>query len=182
VPVLSLLLTRSAALPRSEMTAVGPRVVFGWADELTPSQVTAVGRVVIAMLAQGAPPDVGRGFGLAWDGGVRIPRPEHNLMFDDFTQLEISVAGVLASRDLRAPDAVPRPQGFGVFAQLFGTRSAAHSPAAAAIEASGEAGRRGLVALWNAWVAMRYREAMPEGTFEMLTRPWASVVGPLPDR
>lgn len=182
-PVLSLLIARSAALPRSEMTAVGPGVVFGWADELTSAQVRAIGSVVIAMLAEGATADVGRGFGLAWDGGARIPGPERDTMFEDFTQLEVAVAGVLVGRDLRTVEAAPRPHGFGAFAQLFGTRSASGpSPAAAAIDAAGEPGRRGLVALWNTWSALRYRSAIPGPTFELLTRPWVTEVGPLPDR
>ncbi len=47
-------------------------------------------------------------------------------------------------------------------------------------EASGEPGRLGLVALWNAWVAMRYRALIPGPTFALLTQPWETVVGPLP--
>ncbi len=182
-PVLSLLLARSAALPRSEMTAVGPGVVFGWADELTSAQVRAIGGVVTAMLAEGVTADVGRGFGLAWDGGARIPGPERDALFDDFTQLQVAVAGVLVGRDLRSVEVAPRPHGFGAFAQLFGTRAASGpSPAAAAIDAAGEPGRRGLVALWNTWVVMRFRPSIPGPTFELLTRPWVTVVGRLPDR
>lgn len=181
-PAASHFLARSAALPVSEMAVAGPDVVFGWAAELTPAQVLRIGAVVIEMLAEGAPADVGRGFGLAWDGGVRIPRLERGPLFEDFAQLEVSVAEVLTGRQLRSVDAAPRPHGFGAFAQLFGTRAQGPSPVAAVIEAAGEPGRHGLVALWNAWMAMRYRSAMPAPTFELLVRPWVTVVGRLPDR
>jgi len=181
-PAASLFLARSAALPVSEMTAVGPAVVFGWAAELTSVQVLRIGAVVTNMLAEGAPADVGRGFGLAWDGGVRIPGPERDRLFEDFTQLEVTVAEVLTGRDLRSAAAAPRSHGFGAFAQLFGPRSQGPSPVSAAIEAAGEPGRLALVALWNAWMAMRYRAAMPAPTFELLVRPWVKVVGRLPDR
>ena len=182
VPAVSHFLARSAALPVSEMAVVGPSVVFGWAAELTPAQVLRIGAVVSDMLAEGAPADVGRGFGLAWDGGVRIPRLERDRLFEDFTQLEVSVAEVLTGRHLRSVDTAPRPHGFGAFAQLFGPRTQGPSPVAAAIEAAGEPGRYGLVALWNAWMAMRYRSAMSGPTFELLVRPWVTVVGRLPDR
>ena len=181
-PAASRFLARSAALPVSQMAAVGPDVVFGWAAELTPAQVLRIGSVVSAMLAEGASADIGRGFGLAWDGGVRIPRLERDTLFEDFTQLEITVAQVLTGRDLRSTGSAPKPQGFGAFAQLFSPRAQGPSEVAAAIEAAGEPGRHGLVALWNAWMAMRYRSAMPAATFELLVRPWVTVVGRLPDR
>jgi hypothetical protein len=180
-PAASHFLARSAALPVSEMAAVGPAVVFGWASELTSAQVLRIGAVVIGMLDEGAPADAGRGFGLAWDGGVRIAGPERDRLFEDFTQLQVAVAEVLTGRDLRSVAAAPKPYGFGTFAQLFGTRPQGSSPASAAIEAAGEPGRLGLVALWNAWMAMRYRSAMPSSTFELLVRPWETVVGRLPD-
>ena len=181
-PAASRFLARSAALPASERAAVGPAVVFGWAAELTPAQVLRIGAVVGGMLAEGAPADVGRGFGLAWDGGVRIPGPERDHLFEDFTQLEVTVAEVLTGRRLRSVEAAPRAHGFGAFAQLFGPRAQGPSAVTAAIEAAGDPGRYGLVALWNAWMAMRYRSAMPAPTFELLVRPWVRVVGPLPDR
>ena len=135
------------------------------------------------MLADGAPADVGRGFGLAWDDGVRIPRPERDTMFEEFTQLEVTVGGVLVGRDLRAARPRRDSAGFGAFAQLFGGRSSprrrrppprSRRPASRAAAA--------LVALWNTWVAMRYRASIPAPTFELLTRPWVTVVGRLPDR
>jgi hypothetical protein len=182
VPAVSLFLARSSAFSTAERAELGPEVVFGWATELTAGQVARLGGVVAAMLAEGARPEVGRGFALAWDDGARIPRHERDTMFEDFTQLEVAVASVLVGRDLRAEETGSRPRGFGAFAQLFGSRSGTASPTAAAIEAAGEAGRRGLVAAWNTWAAMRYRTLIPAPTFELLTRPWVTVVGPLPDR
>jgi hypothetical protein len=91
------------------------------------------------------------------------------------------VAEVLTGRDLRSVEAAPRPHGLGAFAQLFAPRTQGPSAVAAAIDAAGDPGRRGLVALWNAWMAMRYRSAMPAPTFELLVRPWVTVVGRLPD-
>ena len=111
---------------------MGPGVVFGWAAELTPAQVLRIGAVVTDMLGKGAPADVGRGFGLAWDGGVRIPRLERDTLFGDFTQLEVTVAEVLTGRDLRSLDAAPRTHGLGAFAQLFGPRAQGPSAVAAA--------------------------------------------------
>jgi len=181
VPVLSLLLARSAALPPSERSALGPDVVFGWASELTSGQVLGIGRVVMEMLAAGAPVDAARGFGLAWDGGAKIPRHERDTMFSEFTDLELTVASLLAGRDLRAVAPAPKPR-FGALADMFGTRNAGQSAAAAALEGAGEPGRRGLVALWNAWMALRYRSLLPGATFELLARPWVTIVGPLPER
>ncbi len=182
LPATSLFLARSAAFSPSKRGELGPDVVFGWATELSAGQVARIGGVVTAMLDEGVRADIGRGFALAWDDGVKIPKPERDTMFEDFTQLEVSVASVLVGRDLRSVETAPRQRGFGAFAQLFGSRSGSQSAAAAAIEAAGEPGRRGLVALWNTWVAMRYRAAIPETTFELLTRPWVTVVGRLPDR
>ena len=51
----------------------------------------------------------------------------------------------------------------------------------AVIEAAGRPAQMGLVALWNVWAAMRYRASIPQGTFEMLVKPWITVVGPLPE-
>ena len=182
VPAASMFLARSAAFSPEERGNLGPDVVFGWVTELSARQVTRIGGIVTAMLAEGARADIGRGFALAWDDGARIPRPERDTMFEAFTQLEVAVGSVLVGRDLRPDEAAPRQRGLGAFAQLFGSRSSTPSPAASAIEAAGEPGRRGLVALWNTWVAVRYRALIPEATFELLTRPWVTVVGRLPDR
>lgn len=182
IPVLSSVLARSAAMPPFERAEAGPVVTFGWASGLTPGEILAVGQVVIEMLAAGAPPDTGRGFGVAWDDGVRIPRRERDAMLREFTDLEIAVASVLAGRDLRADEPPPPPSGLGgLFSQLVSPRDRGQSQAAEAINRSGEPGRRGLVALWNAWVAMRYRALIPSPVFELLVRPWVTVVGPLPE-
>ena len=181
-PPPSLFLARSAAMSLPDRAAQGPGVVFGWAEELGAGQVTRIGRVVIDMLAHGAPADLGRGFGLAWDGGLRIPRLERDALFGEFTELEVVVASIIAGRDLRAAERESRQRGFGAFAQLFSGRQSGQTAAAAAIDGAGEPGRLGLVALWNTWMAMRYRSGIPASTFEALVRPWVTVVGPLPDR
>jgi hypothetical protein len=182
VPVASLVLARSAAMPPSERAEVGPEVVFGWATRLAPGEILALGRVVTEMMAAGAPPEVGRGFGLAWDAGVRIPRKERDAMLREFADLEISVGSVLVGRDLRAEEPTPPSRGLGaLFDQLVLPKNRLESQAGEVINRSGDPGRRGLVALWNAWVAMRYRAIIPAPTFELLVRPWVSVVGPLPE-
>jgi hypothetical protein len=182
VPVASLVLARSAALPAPERAAVGPEVVFGWATGLTPGQILALGRAVTQMVAAGATLDVGRAFGIAWDARVRIPRQEREAMLREFADLEISVGSVLMGRDLRAEEPPTPSRGLGaLFDQLVVPRNRLESLAGEAINRSGDPGRRGLVALWNAWVAMRYRALIPAPTFELLVRPWVSVVGPLPE-
>jgi hypothetical protein len=180
-PATSLFLARSAAFSSAERKALGPDVTYGWATELSAAQVLRIGRVVSDMLADGAPANIGRGFGLAWDGGARLPRHERDALFSEFTELQVEVAGVLVGRNLRTAETGGRQRGFGAVAQLFGSRSGGPSPTTAAIEAAGEPGQRGLVALWNTWAAMRFRAAIPDATFELLTRPWVTVVGPLPD-
>ena len=161
---------------------MGPDVMFGWAAGLTSREILSIGRVVGEMLAAGSPPDIGRGFGLTWDAGVRFPRQELNAMFREFTELEVTVGGVLAGRDLRASEPTQRSRGLGAMLDgLFSRASPRDSQAAAALEGSGEPGRRGLVALWNVWVAMRFRSILPRPTFELLVQPWVTVVGPLPE-
>ncbi|HEY5434947.1 MAG TPA: hypothetical protein VIK13_06920 [Candidatus Limnocylindrales bacterium] len=182
VPVPSMILARSAAMSLSERAGVGPEVTFGWAARLTPSEILRLGRVVHEMLASGAPPDIGRGFGLAWDAGVRIPRQESDAMFREFTALEVTVGSVLAGHDLRAAEPARQPQGLGaLLGQLVPRARPEASEAAAALNGSGEPGRKGLVALWNAWAAMRYRSLISRPMFELLVRPWVTVVGPLPE-
>jgi hypothetical protein len=181
IPVASSLLARAAALPAPERVGMGPDVAFGWAAGLTPRDILSLGRVVGDMLAAGAPPDVGRGFGLTWDAGVRLPRKDLDAMFREFTELEVTVGGVLSGRDLRSAEPAPRSRGLGALFDSWLTRTRPQdAQAAAAFESSGEPGRRGLVALWNAWAAMRYRDRIPPPTFELLVRPWVTVVGPLP--
>ena len=100
----SALLARAAALPSPEREGIGPEAMFGWVARLTPAEILQLGRVVHDMLGAGSPADIGRGFGLAWDAGVRLPRQDLKPMFREFTELEVTVAGVLAGRDLRAAD------------------------------------------------------------------------------
>jgi hypothetical protein len=103
-------------------------------------------------------------------------------MFREFADLEISVGSVLIGRDLRAEEPKPPSRGLGgLFDHLVLPKGRLDSQAGEAINRSGDPGRRGLVALWNAWVAMRYRAIIPAPTFELLVRPWVSVVGPLPE-
>jgi len=181
IPVPSSLLARAAALSPSERARMGPDVTFGWAVRLTSGEILSLGRVVGDMLASGSPPDIVRGFGLTWDAGVRLPRQDLDAMFREFTELEITVGCTLAGRDLRADGQAPRSRGLGTMFDLLVNRPRpGESQAAAALENSGEPGRRGLVALWNVWVAMCYRSLIPGPTFDLLARPWVTVVGPLP--
>lgn len=182
VPVRSALLARAAALPPSERAIIGPEATYGWAARLTPAEILLLGRVVHDMQASGSPRDIGRGFGLAWDAGVRLPRQELKQMFREFAELEVTVAGVLVGRDLRAGEPAPRPQGLGaLLGQLVPRVRPEESQAAAALESSGEPGRLGLIALWNVWMAVRYRRLIPRPTFEALVHPWETVVGALPE-
>jgi hypothetical protein len=182
VPVPSSLLARAAALPWAERVGMAPEVTFGWVAGLAPAEILSLGRVVGDMLAAGSSANVGRGFGLAWDAGVRLPRRERSAMFREFAELEVTVGGVLAGHDLRAGEQAPQPGGLGgIFGMLVTRARPQETQAAAAVEGSGEPGRRGLVALWNVWVAMRYRSRIPQPTFELLVRPWVTVVGALPE-
>ncbi len=155
--------------------------MFGWAATLTPGEILLLGRLVNEMLAAGSPADIGKGFGLAWSSGVRLPRREVDTLFREFTELELTVAGVLAGRDLRTVEPAPPAQGLGaLLGQLVPRSRPGESQAAAAIERSGEPGRLGLIAIWNVWMAMRYRRLIPRSTFELLVHPWVTTVGPLP--
>ena len=182
IPVASALLARAAALPPSEWASLGPDVVFGWVARLKPADVLHLGRVVGEMLAAGSSPDVERGFGLAWTGGVRIPRPELDVMLEEFTDLEITVGRILGGGELGA---TYRPEARSGLASWFGDWMPRTRPgetqAAGVIERNGAPGRRGLVALWNVWMAMRYRELIPAPTFELLVQPWVTVIGRLPE-
>lgn len=181
VPVASQLLARAATLTQSARTDAGPDVVFGWVAGLSPEDILHVGRVVGDMLAAGAPTDVGLGFGLAWTAGVRVPRQELEMMLEEFTELEITVGGILSGRELRTGERTARPRGLAAwFGGWFPQARPGESSAAAAIDRSGEPGRRGLVALWNVWMAMRYQALIPSETFVLLVHPWVTVVGPLP--
>src|SRR4051812_43368564 len=179
IPVASSLLARAAGLPPSEWKDLGADVVFGWAARLSAGQVLHLGRVVGEMLAGGASPDVERGFGLAWTSGIRIPRPELDVMLEEFTDLEITVGRILAGGDLPLTEAPAARHGLASwFGDWMPRTRPGETAAAGAIERHGAPGRRGLVALWNVWMAMRYRELMPPPTLELLVRPWLTVIGP----
>jgi hypothetical protein len=149
---------------------------------LTRDDILSLGRTVDDLLAAGSPPDIARGFAIAWDAGVSIPPGERDGLFAQFAELEVTVGGVMAGRDLRADQRAPRSTGLeGLFASLLSRPRVGDSQASAAIEQGGDQAKRGLVALWNAWVAMRFRALIPRPTFELLVEPWVTVVGPLPE-
>lgn len=182
IPVASALLARAAALPASSRTSAGPAVAFGWAARLAPEEVLLLGRMVGEMLAAGAPQDIGRGFGITWSAGVRVPRRELEAMVQELTELEITVGGILAGRDLRMGPPAAAPSGIAAWLGDWRPRTRPEeSQAAEVLDRNGDAGRRGLVALWNVWMAMRYRTLIPQPTFDLMVQPWVTVVGPLPD-
>jgi hypothetical protein len=182
IPVASALLARAAALPPDALASAGPDVAFGWVARLSPGEILRLGQVVGEMLAAGSPPDLGRGFGITWSAGVRVPRDELEKMLADFAELEITVGGLLAGRELRTGQPADKPQGIAAWLGDWIPRTRPEeTQAAAAIERSGESARRGLVALWNIWMAMRYRARIPQPTFELMVQPWVTVVGPLPE-
>ncbi len=182
IPVGSALLARAAAVPPPERANLEPEAMFRWAAALTSAEILSLGRVVQDMLAAGSSTDIDRGFGIAWDAGVHLPQPELRVMFREFTELEITVGGVLAGHDLRAGEPAQQPRGlFGALLGPWASRTRpGESRAGAELERRGEPARRGLIALWNVWVAMRYRDLIPRSTFELLVHPWVTVVGPLP--
>jgi hypothetical protein len=179
IPVRSMLLARAAVLPLDEPA----ETAFGWVGRLTAADVTYMGRVVAEQIASGGSADLGRGFGLAWSSGVRLPNAELNLLFGRFTDLEVAIASVLGGQDLRG---IPQAGGLeGISNTIQGwfmpKRSAAGSAAAAVFDGRGKPAQHGLVAAWNAWAAMRFRELLPTALFEQLTQPWVTVVGRLPE-
>ena len=92
----------------------------------------------------------------------------------------MTLASVLAGRDLRLEPSLGSDRG-GLLGQLIPRGRPGDAQAAAALENSGEPGKLGLLATWNAWMAMRYRGIIPTPTFELLVRPWVTVVGPVPE-
>lgn len=182
VSVRSLLLVRSATLPTVDKEAFDPEAVFGWAARLTPDEVSSMGRALSDMLAEGLTQDLAKGFAIAWRAGLKLPEGDFNALFHAFTELELTVGGVLAGYDLRTNSRAPKP---GLFGGMFGSlllRSDSRTTEAGAIIAgAGMPGQRGLVAMWNAWAAIRFRGQLPEPLFEQLVRPWVTVVGRLPD-
>lgn len=177
----STLLARSAAMPLSERAGPDPRPMFGWVAALTATEILAVGRVVDEMLASGSSRDISRGFGIAWDAGVRLAREELEAMIAEFAEMQIAVGGVLAGRDLQAGPVVRRRGVSGLLDPWLSRTSTTEAQASAVIQASGEVAQQGLVALWNAWAGLRYRPLIPRPTFELLVRPWETVIGPLPE-
>jgi hypothetical protein len=177
VPVRSLLLARASVLSPS----TDPETVFGWVGRLSPDEIRRLGFVVTQMLADGSTRDLERGFGLAWSAGTRLPREDLRRLFGRFGELELAVCGVLGGRDLLSIH--PPESSAGVLVSMFTRRSSpANTEAMAILEHEGEPARRGLVAIWNAWVAMRYRDLIAPPLFEQLVQPWVGVVGRLPDR
>jgi len=182
IPTVSLVLARAASITASDLADQEPGARFAWAARLTSADILSLGGVVGDMLAAGSPADVARGFGVAWDAGVRLPRRERNELFARFSELQVTVGGILAGRDLWAEQRSRRETGFEALLSSWRFGSGPHeSRAAAAIDQGGDRARWGLVAAWNAWVAMRYRELIERPTFEVLVRPWVTAVGPLPD-
>lgn len=181
VPLRSMLLARSATLPRVDKEAFDPEAVFGWAGRLTRDEVLWMGRVLQEMLAEGMTPDLAKGFAIAWRAGLKLPESDFDVLFHAFTELELTVGGVLAGYDLRAEAGEAKQ---GLLGSMLGSLLRGNTRGAEAggiLERAGEPGRRGLVAMWNAWAAMRFRPQVPEVLFEQLVRPWITVVGRLPD-
>ncbi len=182
VPLRSMLLARSAGLPAVDKEAFDPEAVFGWAARVTRDEVLGMGRVVDDMLAEGLSADFTKGFAITWRAGLRLNDSDFDPLFHAFTELEVTVGGVLAGYDLRAQSRTQKP---GVLGSMLGSlmmRSDTRtSEAGAVIERAGRSGQRGLIAMWNAWAALRFREAVPPELFNRLVRPWVTVVGRLPE-
>lgn len=182
LPLRSRLLAQSARTAAAQLDDQDAAPSFAWAATLAPADVVQLGRAVDEMLRGGVPAEIARGFGIVWNAGVRLPHAEQAALIGQFIDLEITVAGVLTGRDLRAEETAQAPRGLRA---LFDLRLARAHPgeaeAAGIIQRRGETVQHGLVALWNAWMALRYRERIPAPTFELLVRPWVTVVGPLPE-
>ena len=182
VPVRSLLLARSARLPAVDKEAFDPEAVFGWAARLAPDEIRAMGSVLGDMLAEGLTPDLAKGFAITWRAGLKLPESDFDALFHAFTELELTVCGVLAGYELRTDSRAPK-QGLlgGMLGSLLLRNDTRASEAGAILERSGVAARRGLVAMWNAWAAIRFRPQLPATLFEQLVRPWVTAVGRLPE-
>ena len=178
VPVRSMLLVRAAALPLTEP----PETAFGWALGLRPDEITLMGRILDGLVAGGASPDLGRGFGLAWTGGVKLSRTELDGLFGRFTELELALASVLAGHDIREGAGATRPGLSGMVQSWFMPKSVPGAyEAGRLLERMGGPAQRGLIAVWNTWAAVRYRPLMPAALHEELIRAWVTVVGRLPE-
>jgi hypothetical protein len=103
-------------------------------------------------------------------------------LLPQLTELEITVGEALAGRELRVRRQATRPTGLeALFSSWLRQPTPGESEASAVIDRSGDQAKRGLIALWNAWAAMRFRALIPAPTFELLVEPWVTVVGPLPE-
>jgi hypothetical protein len=178
IPVRSLLLVRAATLPLTEP----PETAFGWALRLAQSDITLMGRILDGLIDAGAPRDLVRGFGLAWTAGVKVSNSELNGLFGRFTDLELTIASVLAGHDIREEAAASKPSISAVVQSWFMPKSGPGADEAGRVlERLGGPAQRGLIAVWNTWAAVRYRSLMPAPLFEQLTQAWVTVVGRLPE-
>ena len=178
IPVASMLLVRAAALPLDEPA----ETAFGWALRLRPDEITLMGRITDDMVANGARRDLARGYGVAWSGGVKLPSNELNQLFGRFSDLVLTVASVLAGHDIRESAQRSKPSLSRVMQGWFMPRAGPGSDEAGAVlERLGEPAQRGLIAVWNAWAAVRYHSQLSDELYEDLTRPWVTVVGRLPE-
>jgi hypothetical protein len=176
----SSLLVRSAAMTPAQRREAGPEVTFGWATGLRPGDVLALGHAVREQLDAGATADLGKAFGVAWDAGVRLPHGEREGFMAEFVALQEAIGSALAGRDLRQAPQPASPLGLvGLVDRWVRGARAERSPASSMVEGSGEPGRLGLVAAWNAWMALRYRSLVPPPVLELLLHPWRTVVGPV---
>lgn len=181
IPVRSRLLVRSATLDPAEAATIDPETHYAWAAMLTPDEITWLGRVVQEQIDGGATADLARGFGIAWDGGVRIPHRDLQAMFAEFEELQLTIGGVLADRDLRLIQA-PAPSRLATwFGSWVPRERPAVQQASAVLDGLGRPAQLGLVAAWNTWMAARYRDVIPAALLDQLVRPWITVVGRLPD-
>jgi hypothetical protein len=182
VPLRSMLLARSASLPEVDKASFDPEAVFGWAARLTRDEVMWMGRIVGDMLDAGLSHDLAKGFGITWRAGLKLPDSDFRDLFHAFTELEVTVSSVLAGYDVRAtPQEASQGWLTAALGSLFTRGDNRVKDASGILERAGEPAQRGLVAMWNAWAAVRYRGNLPDALFEQLVRPWVTVVGVLPE-
>jgi hypothetical protein len=182
VPLRSMLLARSATLPAGKDDRIDPDALFGWAARLSRDEVALMGDMVTEMLDDGASPDLARAFAITWRGTANPPERDFATLFRAFTELEFTVAGVLAGYDLRtAPRTRPQGRFSDALGELLSRRNPMAAEAAAIIDRAGKPAERGLVAMWNAWAAVRFRAEVPLALFDELVQPWVAVIGRLPE-
>ncbi len=182
VPLCSMLLARSAALPAADTESFDAEAVFGWAARVTRDEVLRMGGVVESMLAEGLTSDLAKGFAITWRAGLKLPGADFTFLFRAFTELEMTVGGVLGGYDIRIDSRAPKQGWFNsVFGPLVSRRDSRAAEAGGIVERAGKPGQQGLIAMWNVWAALRFREHVPATLFEQLVRPWVTVVGRLPE-